>query len=458
MNDSASGIVVETDKGSIEGLQKDGILWFRGIPYAKPPVGELRFAAPVEREPWNEVYDATRLRNIAPQTPSPRQLPCYRGAFGDERQLESEDCLYLNVTTKSLTGSRPVLVYIHGGANLAGRSYQLISDPAYLVDKGGVVHVSVDFRTGIFGFLYHPALSVENRNTLDQLAALRWVRNNIAAFGGDPENVTVIGQSSGAHNIVELITTDEAGALVKNAVIQSASFGRGCVSVAHAIRKSEMVFRMLGVDIDQGGVPEQMARFDTHALMEVSFLYATNHECADEWGYQWGAVHDDRAEPAAAAMVNGYLAARNGIHVLVGHTENEAGSFRPYDPTFGPKETERVFSKHMYVYANAVNKCGGMAWAYCFGWFPSGSPYQACHSIDQPFTYGTYDAVQDACFLRGADPETVSCLTEALGGAVLSMAYSGKPDATEKWSVYTSDQACYRYFNGTDNPIRLWER
>ena len=328
-------ISVRTPCGFIRGMELDGCFSFRGIPYAKPPINELRFAPPEEHNPFSEEYDATHYRNIAMQTPNPRILRAIDDLGRGEQTVQSEDCLYLNITTCSVdNGKRPVLIYIHGGANLGGYSYSAMQDPEYLVKKGKIVFVSVDFRTGIFGFLYHPFLNTDILNTSDCLASIHWIYKNITAFGGNPDNITLIGQSSGAHNIVDIIASNKARGLIKNAVIQSASFGRGCFSPRQAIQKAEMLFKMLEIYPEKGNLREQLARYSSKELTQISTEYATVFLNSDEWGYQWGAVHDGCEEPAASAMIQGFRAARNGIRIIVGHTENEAGSFRPYMQEF----------------------------------------------------------------------------------------------------------------------------
>lgn len=448
--------VVETTYGKVVGVESNGHYSYRGIRYAKPPVGELRFAPPQPPEAWEGIYDATEYRTIAMQTPNPRVIRAFHDWGAAPKPQESEDCLFLNVTTPGLEGKRPVMVYIHGGANLNGYSYDPVSDPTYLINKGDIVHVGIDFRTGIFGFLYHPALVEETLNTSDKVIALKWIHNNIAAFGGDPDNITVIGISSGAHNIVDLIAHPSVKGLVHNAIIQSASFGRGCFSRARAIAKAERIFSMLDVNPANGNVRGQLAAYSAQELKEITFEYATNYERAEDWGYQWGAVHDECEEPAASAMINGFRAAKNGMHIIVGHTENEAGSFRPYQPEYGPPETERVFSKHLYIYAKAVNAAGGQAWAYNFGWCPKGSKFKACHCIDQPFTYGTCHVVKDSKIMSGAEPNQTEKLTEVFSDNILSMVRYGHP-ADTAWERCTSEKAAYRYFDGVDNPMCIKE-
>jgi para-nitrobenzyl esterase len=214
--------VVQTAGGSVQGLPRDdhGVLAFKGIPYAAAPVGELRWRAPQPAPAWDGVRDATRYGNRAlsawpgDQTPGPPR---------------SEDCLNLNVWTAAQQADerRPVMVWIHGGGFQFGSSAVPTSDGTRLAALGAVV-VSLNYRVGVLGFLAHPELDGEgpsgNYGLQDQLAALRWVQANIAAFGGDPGNVTVFGESAGAHAIGILLASPLSAGLIHKAIGQSGAF------------------------------------------------------------------------------------------------------------------------------------------------------------------------------------------------------------------------------------------
>ena len=215
--------------GKIEGLLYDGIAAYLGIPYGRPPVGELRWRPPQPAEPWEDVRDCTFFGPSCVQGPRSFQSAMYPKSF---RNLDeagySEDCLNLNVWTKNDSREgKPVIVFFHGGAFAAGGSSAPVYDGTYLASLD-VVFVSVNFRLGIFGLFVHPELAAESENgtagnymLMDQLLALKWVRNNIAAFGGDPFNVTVMGQSSGAASAEILAASPAARGLLKNAAVLS---------------------------------------------------------------------------------------------------------------------------------------------------------------------------------------------------------------------------------------------
>jgi len=232
---SGGGPVVTTDDGAVRGVVVRGGYTFRGLPYAAPPTGNLRWRPPAPPADWHGVRDATQFAPGCPQqVPNPSLPP---GPM-------SEDCLYLNVNTPGLPsdggdhrlrrgsdqdgdGGLPVIVWIHGGGLTkdAGRNY----DPAKLA-ADGVVAVTINYRLGALGFLAHPALASRpggpagNYGLMDQQAALRWVRDNIAGFGGNPDNVTIAGESAGGLSVLAQLVSTGARGLFQKAIIESGSF------------------------------------------------------------------------------------------------------------------------------------------------------------------------------------------------------------------------------------------
>jgi para-nitrobenzyl esterase len=223
---AASDPVIETGAGRLVGENLGDVLVFRGIPFAKPPVGPLRFRPPEPPQPWTGVRDATRFGPGGPQGVNP--VAAVLPVLVPET---SEDCLYLNVVTSGPTGERPVLVWIHGGGNIAGAGSQRLYDGSELVRRGDIVVVTINYRLGILGFLHGASVAGEafptsgNETLLDQVAALRWVRQEIAAFGGDPGNVTIAGESAGGTNVAALLGIPVARGLFHKAVMQSTGTG-----------------------------------------------------------------------------------------------------------------------------------------------------------------------------------------------------------------------------------------
>src|SRR5579862_8204683 len=214
--------VVRTKPGELRGVTENGVVVFRAVPYAAPPIGELRFSPPQPMPAWRGMRDASKDGPIAPQGRSR-----LAHVMGDFERPQSEDCLTLNIWTPAADGKkRPVMVWIHGGAFASGAGSLPWYSGERFAAQGDLVFVSINYRLGALGFLCLPGVSPGNLGLLDQVAALRFVRDNIAAFGGDPNNVTVIGQSAGAASIAILMTMRQADGLFRRAILQSTPFGR----------------------------------------------------------------------------------------------------------------------------------------------------------------------------------------------------------------------------------------
>ena len=215
-------LVVHTTRGAVRGRVDGDTYAWKGIPYAAPPVGPRRFRAPQPREPWDGVRECGAFGSIAPQGHN-------SGVPIDPELQTDEDCLSLNVWAppSAAGGLNPVMVWIHGGAYCLGSSAQAIYDGRHLVETGDVVLVTMNYRVGALGFLDLSSFSTEectfdaNCGLRDQVAALEWVRENIAAFGGDPDAVTLFGESSGAGSITTLMTCPSAAGGVPRAVAPS---------------------------------------------------------------------------------------------------------------------------------------------------------------------------------------------------------------------------------------------
>ncbi len=206
------------DSGALQGAAADGVTAFKGIPYAAPPIGPLRWHAPEAAPAWTGTRDATRFGADCMQN-------LFAGATGSG-QPQSEDCLFLNVWTPAHpAGTKlPVMVWIHGGGFVGGSSALSETDGARLA-KRGVVVVSFNYRLGRFGFFAHPALTGGkpggNWGLMDQIAALLWVKRNAAAFGGDPANVTILGESAGGESVTRLMASPAARGLFAKAIASS---------------------------------------------------------------------------------------------------------------------------------------------------------------------------------------------------------------------------------------------
>ena len=214
---------IRVDGGAIAGTTVDGIRSFKGIPFAAPPVGELRWKPPQPVIAWEGIRQTDSFGPVCPQSPYPSGSVYY-----SPPQKQSEDCLYLNLwTAAKAPDKRPVMVWIHGGALTRGSGSNAVYDGTALA-KRGVVLVTINYRLGPLGYLAHSELSDEspqhssgNYGVLDQIAALKWVRKNIAAFGGDPNRITIFGESAGSWSVNTLVASPLARGLFQRAIGQS---------------------------------------------------------------------------------------------------------------------------------------------------------------------------------------------------------------------------------------------
>ena len=317
--------VVRTTAGLLRGQARSaGGAEFLGVPYAEPPTGELRWSEPSPRKPWTGVRDAKAFGS-----------PCAQPVLGDwnrpDAETGSEDCLYLNVIAPDWPAKAPlpVMFWIHGGANLGG------SGSGDLYNRGtltahGVLLVTMNYRLGVFGFFAHPALTAEsphhasgNWGLMDQVLALHWVRDNIASFGGDPNNITVFGQSAGSMDIGMLMTSPLAAGLFDKAIEESgAAFSASPVSLANAEHRGVDTIAALNLPAGAQGVA---------ALREIpsATLLKKLGSRADDW-------------PGFGPDIDGWVLSRSPADVfskggeapvalLIGTTSREFGSSEPPD-------------------------------------------------------------------------------------------------------------------------------
>jgi para-nitrobenzyl esterase len=271
-DDKKGGPAVSIDTGKVRGVvlgdAKD-VLAFKGIPYAKPPVGDLRWREPQPPEKWDGVRDCFQFGNACPQRIDPVMAAIPQMKLGAPM---NEDCLYLNVWAPAKpAGKAPVLVWIHGGGYTQGAASQPLYDGEQLARRGNVV-VSMNYRLGPLGFLAHPALTKEsahhasgNYGILDQIAALHWVKQNVAAFGGDAERVTIFGESAGGGSVVCLMISPLARGLFHAAIVES---GVARMAHLHSTNSNQPSAEQKGAEMmEKCGVA---ASADAAALRKVS--------------------------------------------------------------------------------------------------------------------------------------------------------------------------------------------
>jgi para-nitrobenzyl esterase len=319
-------LVVTTTAGLVRGIARPGGgAEFLGIPYARPPLGDLRWSAPEPERPWPGVRDATRFGAACSQ-------PLLEGAWNRYDVANSqEDCLFLNVITPAWPAAKllPVMFWLHGGANVGGSASSELYKNGTLPEHG-VVLVTINYRLGVFGFLAHPALTAEsphhasgNYGLMDQILALNWVHENVARFGGDPNNITVFGQSAGSVDTGLLMTSPLAAGLFENAIAESgAAFAPPVPTLAEAERHGADAVAALNVPAGADGIA---------ALRKVGALdlLAKLGKRATEW-------------PGFAPDVDGWVLPRSPadvfaageeapIPLLIGTTSREFGGSLPID-------------------------------------------------------------------------------------------------------------------------------
>ncbi|MCP3753429.1 carboxylesterase/lipase family protein [Streptomyces sp. TBY4] len=450
---------VRTAFGEVEGRTgPGGIAVFRGIPYAAPPVGARRFAAPAPPEAWDGVRDAGAYGPTAPKVPYP---PAFAALLPDP-EVPGDDCLNLNVWTPDpAPGARlPVMVWIHGGALTRGSSAVPVYEGSAFA-RDGVVLVSVNYRLGVLGYGLFPDAPA-NRGLLDQIAALTWVRDNIAAFGGDPGRVTVFGESAGAISIGALLAAPAAAGLFRQAVLQS-----GAPEVLPRDRVRTMVRRMAALL----KVPATAGAFAGTALPDLLAAQAAVLRRSSPLlgGPAFGLVADPGTlppDPLAAA------AARGDVPLLLGWTAEEyrlwlapTGAMRTLDrlgaltvalgrarsgkdraavralraerPGAGPADllghllTDRLLRDPLRALAGAAGR-SAPGFVYEFAW-PSGIPgLGSCHALELGFVFDTLD-VPEASWLAG--PDTPRELAAEMHAAWVRFAVEGDPG----WSPWNGD-------------------
>jgi para-nitrobenzyl esterase len=308
---------IRTQQGLVEGFSEEGIFKFLGVPYAEPPLGNRRWRPPVPVAEWAGVRKAQDFGPICPQTAG--------AVFKPRAKSQSEDCLYLNVWTRTLdaVAKQPVLVWIHGGGYLGGGGCEDGTDGSHLATLGVTV-VSFNYRLGAFGYLAHPKLG-SNFGLQDQIAALQWVRENIEYFGGDPECVTIFGQSAGGHAVRMLLSAPAASGLFHRAIFQSGGCERFAFDTSPPNEKTYAASEALIAHVG-GGEPEDLRRLPTEVIKEASHLFSgvipKPRRVHTPANLTWMPVNDGVILPVDSASCP--MAA---VPLLLGFTRNEARYF-----------------------------------------------------------------------------------------------------------------------------------
>ncbi len=490
-------ISVTTALGKLEGVEERGIQVFKGVPFAAPPVGALRWMPPQKPAKWNGTRDARSFSAIAYQNRT--QVGPFE-AMNVAGEL-SEDCLYLNIWAPGThRAPRPVMVWIHGGGFTFGAGSQDIYDSATLAARGNAVVVTVNYRLGALGFLRLVDItngrigSTGNEGILDQIAALEWVRDNIAEFGGDPNNVTIFGESAGGMSVGTLLASPLARGLFHKAIPQSGSCNMSG-PVQKANRTAEFVLKTLGASPTN---PDALRALAPAALLKGALL--PNGLPNPELGMAYQPVVDGPVlpKPAIDLVVEG---SADGVAVMAGATLEEWKLFTILDPglaqldrtglaarigrrlapevadsvidtyenaraarrdsttitdLFAAIETDRVFRVPGIRLSETHSRREPRSFNYLFTWkSPAmGGILGSCHALELGFVFGTHRIPGMVPFC-GSGPQADRLATQ-MQDAWIAFARSGDPscESIGEWPSYTESQRATMIFgekSGAEN-------
>ena len=461
----------QTTAGTIEGTEENGLCVFRGVPFAAPPVGELRFKPPQPVESWDGVREAKSFGPISLQA-SNEMLEALLPP-SDPPQPQSEDCLYLNVWTPSLDDdARPVMVWIHGGAFTIGSGSEDYYNGANLASRGDVVIVTINYRLGALGFLNLPALGQTNFGMRDQVAALKWVQDNIANFGGDPGNVTIFGESAGGMSVASLMASPEAAGLFQKAIPQSGA-GHNALSNEETNATALKFCQALGVDPDDVDALMAADPADILAASVAVDPIASAESASDMADAGASATPQMPFQPVIDGAFLSQLpidhirdGSADGVATLVGSLDEELkllAAAGPADPMSEEAATAMFGMMHpdpesAYATYRAARRERGEddspdeifvaaigdimlrvpglrladaqtsrapTYAYLFDWKSPGmdGALGSCHALELPFVFGTHDAAPEFC---GSGP-VADAFSELTMDTWLAFAKTGNP-------------------------------
>lgn len=453
-------LLIDTTTGPVQGETKRGGRRWKGIPYAAPPVGDLRFALPRPVAPWSEPFQATGRFPICPQNSGGLEA----AAGGGSAESSEADCLTLNVwSAQGTAGLAPVMFWIHGGAFTSGSGLIPWYDGTNLARRGVVV-VTINYRLGPLGFLHlDDEEGSGNAGIADQIAALGWVRDNIAAFGGDPDNVTIFGESAGGMSVATLLGAPSAKGLFRRAIPQSGAASL-VNSAGAATRTTDKIMAAAGVDDIAG-----LRALPVDKLLEASDGIGINFT----GGASFGPVHDGVVLPELPldAVRDGSAA---GVDLLTGWNAEEMNLFTLLDPRLAsvPRDTlsrivegrggddavlaayeaaagdelvVRLLSDIMFrlpaIELLDAQGSHGSRYGYEFR-FSSGAmggAMGAAHAVEIPFMFDNLDR-GGVGFLVGEIDDEMRSLATAMADAWVAFAKTGTPvaDGLPAWPSYES--------------------
>ena len=493
-----SGGLVKTKQGLVRGARERAVYAWKGIPYALPPIGKYRFKPPHPPEPWDGIRDAARYGAV------PCQSDGYLiSQFGEKSYVMSEDCLNLNIWSPAADGGkRPVLVWFYGGSYVSGTANAPLYNGASFAERGDLVFVGVNYRLGILGFLHLGEIAGEeyaasgNNGLLDQIAALEWIRDNIEAFGGDPDRVTIFGESAGAASVATLMAMPKARGLFHRGIMQSGSHKK-IIDVETAAERARWALRQLNIPEKEW---ERLLLVEAERLVELTAAAARQQ-------VEFIPLVDGVSLPEHPLTAYGKGAARD-IPVMMGTTLDEMRLMYVYDPhwadfpddeaalewfdrRFGPFPDEikqyyvhldmpgepfahkliamlnyKSFELPMQQIARRQLAHGAPVWLYRFDWRGTGMNglLGACHASELPYVFNNLDAPR-ARILCGDRMDGELALR--MHRAWIAFARSGDPNTPDlpHWPPYDLQTRARMIFD-TNSEVRndpykeerlLWE-
>lgn len=396
-------IIFHTPVGEIIGKQDQGVVRVLGVPYARAE--RYQYSEPLP--PFSEPFFAKKYAPAPPQVPSP-VLEQVLGVDLLERLKMDEDCQYLSITIPENRNERErlsVMIWIYGGSYATGAGDAVVYDPKLLVQEQNVIVVNINYRLGILGFLGDGKNRPANLGLLDMIAAIRWVKNNIAAFGGNPENITLFGQSAGGDAIAHLLVAEGMEGLFQNAIIQSAPLG---------IRKE----RQRMTQAMNTMVQDMPANAPLENILEKQTGIATAmRKFGLKGGMPFGVQYGCFPLPKEADIEMEWSSAAKRFNILIGYSDEETSLFAPFIvplqkmkkvPLLGAaieqflvkKTTDILYRKPAIAFAKMMAKNGGNIYQYNISWGAKNG-FGATHTIDIPLLFGDENTWKAAQLLKG---------------------------------------------------------
>lgn len=474
-------LTVSTKQGILRGTTESDVRVWRGIRYAQAPVNNLRYKLPQPVESWDGIKNATAFGNISPQEDND---------MGGEGK-QSEDCLFLNIwSPKNLTTKKPVMFWIHGGGFVMGSGSSSMYNGSKLAKNGDVVVVTINYRLGPLGFLYLDHLSNDSlkfKNNLglrDQLAALKWVNENIEAFGGDPNNITIFGESAGANSVLALMSSPDTKGLFHKAIVQSAA-AVGGVSKEDAIKLTNEFLSLLNITKDNLSKLFELGTDTLLAASERLFQKVLN-EVGDLITFAPVNGTDFLPFEPSEALAKGM---GTGIPFMIGTNKDEANLFAKSKPAYiVPEEktvekymksnglsdcvndvaclypkypapetilsliTDAIFQVPAYNIADA--QCNhASAYTYRFDW--TSFPIRliglgACHGMELPFVFSSFNSGAGKRIIKASNNKKVYKLSREMQKAWANFAHTGQPhNDKNKWPEYNTESRSTMIFDNT---------